>query len=274
MMHQIPWGTTPARPSRRARAVAAAAIVISSVASGCALVPDTTAFAAPATTAAAAPDGTSSAAGTAIDALNRLPIKGRAPKTGYARSQFGEAWTDDNTALWGGNRLSSREDVLSRDLTDIVCKTTRSKPAATPPCAVQSGVLHDPYTGITVNFVRGEKTSPLVPIDHVVSLGDSWQKGAQQLSLADRINLANDPLNLIATTRAPNSAKSDGDAATWLPKLGRCTYVARQVAVKARYRLWVTQAERDAIKTILARCPGQPLPTNTDAATRIPQGAS
>ena len=193
-------------------------------------------------------------------------MKGRAPKTGYARSQFGAAWTDDNSALWGRNSLSTREDVLSRDLTDIVCKASRS--SSTPPCVVQSGVLHDPYTAAVINFVRGEKTSPLVPIDHVVSLGDSWQKGAQQLSLADRINLANDPLNLIATTQAPNTAKSDGDAATWLPgnKLFRCTYVARQVAVKIRYRLWVTQAEKDAIGRVLTQCPGQALPSDDEAA--------
>jgi hypothetical protein len=37
--------------------------------------------------------------------------------------------------------------------------------------------------------------------------------------------------------------------------------VARQVAVKARYRLWVTPAERDAIARVLGGCPEQPLPT-------------
>ncbi|WP_370334030.1 HNH endonuclease family protein [Rhodococcus qingshengii] len=79
------------------------------------------------------------------------------------------------------------------------------------------GVLHDPNAGTAVNFVRGETTSPLVPVEHVIALGDSWQKGGQQLSSAERIDLANDPLNLIATTQAPNSAKSDSDAASWLP---------------------------------------------------------
>jgi hypothetical protein len=95
-----------------------------------------------------------------------------------------------------------------------------------------------------------------VQIDHVVPLADAWQKGAQQWSPAKRIDFANDPLNLLAVDGPTNQAKSDGDAATWLPpnKAYRCAYVTRQVAVKARYGVWVTQAEHDAIARILSRC--------------------
>ena len=59
-----------------------------------------------------------------------------------------------------------------------------------------------------------------------------------------------------------NGAKSDSDAATWLPAntAFRCEYVARQIAVKAGYRLWMTQAEHDAAAGILASCPDQPVP--------------
>lgn len=203
---------------------------------------------------------------TAAAALEQLEVKGRAPKTGYSRAQFGRPWTDDNGAMWGHDQLSTREDILSRDLVDITCKIK----AAHPPCIVTSGVLHDPYTGVTLNFVRGEKTSQLVPIDHIVSLGNAWQTGAQQLSVAERTNLANDPLNLFATTQGPNSDKKDSDAASYLipRKAFRCTYVARQVAVKLRYHLWVTAPEKSAIASVLARCPGQALPTNVEAASR------
>lgn len=209
------------------------------------------------------------ARGDAQTELGTLPVKGRAPKTGYMRSNFGSAWTDNNDTLWGGNSLSTREDILSRDLRDITCKTRPEVPTS-PPCVVHSGILEDPYTGDTVNFLRGNRTSVEVPIDHVVSLSDAWQKGAQQLSEGERINLANDPLNLIATTRAPNSAKGDGDAATWLTpdKSFRCSYVARQIAVKARYRLWVTPAESEAMNDVLSKCPGQALPAEVEAAER------
>ena len=50
--------------------------------------------------------------------------------------------------------------------------------------------------------------------------------------------------------------KGDADAASWLPanKPFRCAYVATQVKVKARYRLWVTQAEHDAMARVLSAC--------------------
>ena len=43
--------------------------------------------------------------------------------------------------------------------------------------------------------------------------------------------------------------------------------MARQVAVKTKYKLWVTQAEKDAIGRVLSTCPGQKLP---NPARRIP----
>jgi hypothetical protein len=129
-------------------------------------------------------------------------------------------------------------------------------------CQVTSGVLNDPYTGKTIKFARGSSSSAAVQIDHVVALSDAWQKGAQQLTRQQREDLANDPLELLAVDGPANQQKSDGDAATWLPsnKPFRCQYVARQVAVKKKYSLWVTQAEKEAIVRILTACPGQTLP--------------
>lgn len=186
------------------------------------------------------------------EALALLPVKGRAPKTGYSRDQFGPAWTDDNTAPLGHNGCDTRDDILVRDLAN---EKMRDR------CVVATGTLIDPYTGKSIDFVRGPE-SIKVQIDHVVPLSDAWQKGAQQITPDDRVDLANDPLNLQATDGPTNGAKGDGDAATWLPsnKEYRCTYVARQVAVKSKYHLWVTRAEHDAIAGILAACPGQPLP--------------
>jgi hypothetical protein len=53
------------------------------------------------------------------------------------------------------------------------------------------------------------------------------------------------------------------------------------VSVKAKYHLWVTPAERDAVRRILDSCPGQrgwtggaptlsPVPVNTPARTSVP----
>jgi Protein of unknown function (DUF1524) len=190
-------------------------------------------------------------AGTALAALEALPVKGRAPRTGYAREQFGPAWSDVDH-----NGCDTRNDVLRRDLTAYTLK------AGTHGCVVLRGTLHDPYTGATVAFERGVATSSRVQVDHVVALSDAWQKGVQQLPAARRTAFANDPLNLLAVGGGVNEGKSDGDAATWLPpqRSFRCAYVARQVAVKKRYGLWVTGAERDAVRRVLSACPRQPLP--------------
>lgn len=202
-----------------------------------------------------APHSQPAYASKALDILATLPIKGRAPKTGYDRDEFGQAWADVDR-----NGCDTRNDILKRDLTQIAY-------ANSVPCKVQSGTLADPYTAKTIGFVRGASTSAAVQIDHVVALSDAWQKGAQQLSLEQRTSLANDPLNLQATDGPTNQQKSDGDAATWLPphKSFRCEYVARQISVKATYSLWVTQAEHDAMAGILTDCPGQLAPTNEKA---------
>jgi hypothetical protein len=182
--------------------------------------------------------------------LGTLPIKGRAPKTGYARDRFGPSWTDDVPVTGGHNGCDTRNDILHRDLTDVTAKE------GTRGCVVQTGILHDPYTARTIFFRRGRGTSNAVQIDHVVALSDAWQKGAQQLSDAQRRSLANDPLELLAVDGPTNAGKGAGDAATWLPpnKAFRCRYVTLQVAVKAHYHLWVTQAEHDAITRVLAGC--------------------
>jgi hypothetical protein len=37
----------------------------------------------------------------------------------------------------------------------------------------------------------------------------------------------------------------------------RCAYVAQQIAVKAKYSLWVVAPEKAAMQAILAQCPTQ-----------------
>jgi hypothetical protein len=217
--------------------------------------PPTTA--APTTTAPATTTAESPASTTALSGLASLPVKGRAPLTGYSRTEFGPAWTDDVTVADGHNGCDTRDDILRRDLTDVVIRP------GTSGCTVASGVLHDPYTNTVINFTRGIGTSAAVQIDHVVALGDAWQTGAQQLSMAVRTDMANDPLELLAVDGPANEQKGDADAASWLPPNTsfRCSYVAIQVAVKMKYHLWVIPAERAAIAQVLATCPTQPLPS-------------
>lgn len=184
----------------------------------------------------------------AIVALGQLAIKGRAPKTGYERTLFYDGWPRI------GN-CDVRNHILARDMSNVSFRSETD-------CTVLSGVLMDPYTGNTINFLRGAGTSDDVQIDHVVALSDAWQKGAQELLPEEREAFASDFLNLLAVDGPTNQKKGDGDAATWLPpnKDYRCRYIARQIAVKQKYRLWVTEAERNAMQQILGNCPGQLLP--------------
>lgn len=185
-------------------------------------------------------------ANTAMAALESLAIKGRSPKTDYSRSQFGDGWQTISGC-------DTRNIILNRDLTMVETNDE---------CQVESGVLDDPYTGKRLEFRRGSDTSAEVQIDHVVALADAWQKGAQLLSKEERVKFANDPLELLAVDGSANQQKSGSDAASWLPsnKGFRCEYVARQIAVKIKYDLWVTQAEHDAIIRVLQTCSDQQLP--------------
>lgn len=176
--------------------------------------------------------------------LSELDVKGRAPRTGYSRDEFGAAWADVDR-----NGCDTRNDILARDLTDLTFEE------GTHGCVVLTGTLDDPYGGGTIDFERGPD-SAAVQIDHVVALSDAWQKGAQQWDAQTRKEFANDPANLLAVDGPVNQAKGDGDAATWLPPSTgfRCAYVIQQIRVKAAYGLWVTQAEADAMDRQLGGC--------------------
>ncbi|MBR5647652.1 HNH endonuclease [Candidatus Saccharibacteria bacterium] len=180
----------------------------------------------------------------ATDILEELEVKGRAPKTGYTREEFYSGWpTVDGCNL--------RQKIIKREFGET---------AVLDGCNVVSGEYDEPYTGEHKVFSRREEISKGVQIDHVVALSDAWQKGAQYMSKETRYEIATDPLNLLAVDASANEKKSDGDAATWLPsnKKFRCQYVARQVSVKYKYKLWVTAAEKEAIKRVLLNCPNEP----------------
>jgi len=193
------------------------------------------------------PSNTQAAPIDALAALNNLEVKGRAAKTGYARSQFPH-WSDPDR-----NGCDARNDTLKRDLTNITYKV------GTRDCKVIAGQLLDPFSGKVITF---STTKVVIDIDHVVALSNAWQTGAAYFDKNKRTQIANDPLNLLAVDSKLNRQKGDGDAATWLPpsKAFRCEYVARQVAVKAKYGLWVTKPEKVAIDKILSTCVGQKLP--------------
>ncbi|MBQ6355189.1 HNH endonuclease [Candidatus Saccharibacteria bacterium] len=181
---------------------------------------------------------------SALTILAKLEIKGRAPKTGYKRTEFYDGWPNINGC-------SLRQIIIKREAGDS---------AELSGCDVIKGKFTEPYTGKIFEAFAKSDFSKHIQIDHVVALSDAWQKGAQYKTKEERFQLATDPLNLLAVDSSANQQKSDGDAATWLPpnKSFRCQYVARQTSVKYKYGLWVTQAEHDAIAKVLETCPSEP----------------
>ena len=186
----------------------------------------------------------------AAAALAALPVAEKTSLAGYERGcgrgegcVFGPAWADVDH-----NGCDQRNDVLHRDLTQV---QTRE---GTHDCVVVAGVLDDPYTGRTVTFRKADAAE--VPIDHVVPLAAAWAQGAASWPADEREAFANDLNNLMATTRAENSAKGDSTADEWVPAdpTYGCSYATVVITVKARYALAVTPAEEAALQSLLATC--------------------
>ena len=192
----------------------------------------------------------------ALKYVKSLTPKPQASQSGYSRSEFSSTWGKRSMKTPSGSYRScdTRNYILTRDLTNITRKSYDW-------CLVSTGKLKDPYTGKSISFVRGVKTSNAVQIDHVVALSNAWKTGAQKLTKTLRYQFANDPLNLLAVDGPTNSSKSDKDASQFLPRLAyQCKYVARQLSVKKQYKLWVTSAEKSTMVRVLSSCPKQTLP--------------
>src|SRR5699024_7953995 len=133
--------------------------------------------------------------GTALEQLETLEIKGRAPRTGYSREEFGNGWLDPD-----GNGCDIRNDILQRDLGQAFLRVDY--------CQVLSVVLDDPLNATKIEFSRGPETSMEGQIYHIVALSDAWKKGAHELSQEHRQRIANDPYNLLAVDGTATQQKS------------------------------------------------------------------
>lgn len=177
----------------------------------------------------------------ALTVAQGLQVRGRAPDTDYSREAFGSAWKDVDR-----NGCDTRNDILQRDFATTILK------AGTGNCKVIGGTWTDPYSNESYTFAEAPSGAQ---IDHVVSLKNAWQMGADQWSDDTRVKFAIDPLNLRVTIASLNQQKSDSNAASWLPpyKPGRCNFIATQVAVKAKWNLYVTESEKEVFISILSK---------------------
>jgi len=186
---------------------------------------------------------------------------------GNRTALFGDAWAFD----FDQNGCDTRNDILTRDLVAAAVD-----PAT---CRVYTGTLTDPYTGETINFVRGQDTSAAVQIDHLLPLKAVYATGGETWTAEKRQALANDPVNLLAVKGTENSSKSDSLPSDWLPGFYpdvsdrhdqgqrvawddlpadtslQCWYIDKLVPVFVAYDLGVTPEDRAAMTAVLETCP-------------------
>ena len=93
-------------------------------------------------------------------------------------------------------------------------------------------------------------------IPEFVPLAAAWVQGAAAWPVEQRRAFANDLNNLMATTRAENSAKGDSTAEEWVPSDPSygCSYATVVITVKDRYALSVTPPEAATLQSLLATC--------------------
>ena len=165
----------------------------------------------------------------------------------YDRDLFGPRWADVDR-----NGCDTRNDILARDLSDVVYKP------GTNDCVVLSGILHDSYTGETVTFTRISEGYQPVQIDHIIPLAVAWASGADSWTEEQRTQFANDPANLQTTTA--NQAKGDSTPSAWMPTAegAACEYSTRYLDVATVYALEIPTADRDALTAALTSCPSAP----------------
>lgn len=185
---------------------------------------------------------TSAKRAEAVAIIEALPTGKVQPHTSYNREvQFGTSWTDSNSdPEYGNNGCDTRNDILARDFE----KFTQERD-----CKVIEGTFHDPYTGQTIQFVRGRDTSMAVQIDHVFSLSSAWHHGASNWSQDQRMKFANDPLNLLASDGPANQTKSDKGPGGWMPDQTaiHCEFSARYAEIATAYQLHVDQADKNVM---------------------------
>lgn len=140
---------------------------------------------------------------TAQETLDQLQIIDRpAADPRYRRAAFGRAWADVDR-----DGCNTRDQVLFATLDqNHPYRIQRQGRCLTD---VLAGTWTDLYSHqeMTWTDLKEPAQAERLPLDHIVSLAGAWRYGARNWTSDERLLIANDPLNLTATTAKINSAK-------------------------------------------------------------------
>ncbi|MEJ6706756.1 MAG: HNH endonuclease family protein [Porticoccus sp.] len=94
-------------------------------------------------------------------------------------------------------------------------------------------------------------------VDHIVALAHAHLFGAASWTMEQKRAFVNDPGNLLVVDDSTNQSKSDKAPHEWMPPRQEywCTYVAKWVRVKEKYKLSSSPAELKKIEQIRHSCP-------------------
>lgn len=186
--------------------------------------------------ASAAPPGPPSLS-TARSELSDLVVATPHSMTGYSRDAF-DIWATQP------DHCTTRQDVLSRDGDDVV--------EGSDGCQPSSGSWYSIYDDATVTVVAQ------ATIDHMVPLADAWRSGADEWTADQRKAFGNDLTDpqLLIASESSNSSKSDSGPEDWKPSNQAfwCTYAEDYTRVKYVWHLNSTDAEKDALSSMLDTC--------------------
>ncbi len=175
-------------------------------------------------------------------AIQQLPVARHSHAASYDRAKdFGD-WISQ------GGGCDTRAVVLKDE--SLTATTQNSY------CTIETGRWYSYYNAATYTKASS------VQIDHTVPVENAWISGAWRWNGATRVRYYNDlqdGRSLVAVDTHDNESKGDQDPTSWLPVDGRCRYVRSWVAVKTRWGLTVTNAEKSTLGRLAAACPNRRL---------------
>ena len=139
-------------------------------------------------------------------------------------------------------------------------------------CKVKAGFWNDFY------FAETFDSPKLIDIDHVVPLKHAFENGAKAWTQEQKKIFANDPDNLVITSRKANRTKGANDFTSWSP-LNRdyaCAYMERWYLVKRKYALAISEKEEYNRRALAcdarppARLPSSPVPNGAKPSVLSP----
>lgn len=179
----------------------------------------------------------------ALSSLRDLDTRPKLSKENYSRHKFAH---HNERFQEVGEQISLRQQMLRRDLAIYTINAAGK---------VNSGILICPYSNRRLVLHNHDEVKHQAEVDHVVSLRNAWQTGAQLMNRESRSDLAHNPLELLVVSHDANKSKLDYAANKWLPERleYRPQFVARQIAIKSLYHLWVTKKGRKTMHDVLER---------------------